>query len=137
MLRSCILLMLFAAAASETVVAECVTIRQTRAERLAATPLVFVADVLKVETVILDPEPFVYRVTLRVIEAYKGTVRGEQSFDFGASAEDFEFATGQRVLVYALRGRPGKFSTQCSATRRVVLDDPELSELRKLSGGAR
>ena len=137
MLRACFLFGLFAAVRSETVVAECIRIQQTHAERLAVTPLVFVGDVLKAETVILDPEPFVYRVAFRVLEAYKGTARGEQSFDFGTTAEDFKFEAGQRVLVYAPRGRPGKFSTQCTPTRRVVLDDPELSELRKLSGGAR
>ena len=134
-LRSCLLLTFCAAVATENVVAECIIVPQTRSERLAATPLVFVGDVLKVETVILDPEPFVYRVTFRVLEAYKGTTRGEQSFDFGATAEDFVFKVGQRVLVYAPRNHPGKFSTQCTPTRGVVLDDPELAQLRRLSGG--
>ena len=137
MLHSCLLLTIYAAVASEPVVAECIIIPQTRSERLAATALVFVGDVLKVQTVILDPEPFVYRVTFRVLEAYKGTARGEQSFDFGATAEDFRFEAGQRVLVYAPRDLRGKFSSQCTPTRRVVLGDPELTEQRELAGPAR
>ena len=134
---SCLLLAICALVANEPVVAECIIIPQTRSQRLAATPLVFVGDVLKVQTVILDPEPFVNRVTFRVLEAYKGTTLGEQTFDFGATAEDFRFEAGQRVLVYAPRDLRGKFSAQCTATRRVALDDPELPELRKLSGPAR
>jgi hypothetical protein len=134
--RSCLLLTICALVAGEPVVAECVIIPQTRSERLAATALVFVGDVLKVQTVILDPEPFVYRVTFRVLEAYKGTVRGEQTFDFGTTTEDVRFEAGQRVLVYASRDLRGKFSSQCTPTRRVVLDDPELAELRRLSGSS-
>ena len=136
MLRLC-LMTICALVVDEPVVAECVIIPQTRSERLAATALVFVGDVLKVWTVVLDPEPFVYRVAFRVLEAYKGTARGEQTFDFRTTAEDFRFQAGQRVLVYAPRDLRGKFSSQCTPTRRVVLDDPELSELRKLSASSR
>ena len=116
-----------------TAFAECVTVNRSLPELVAATPLVFVADVLKVETVILDPEPFVYRVRFRVLEAFKGTGRGEQVFEFGATAEDVTFQAGQRVLVYAHRNERGKFSTQCSATRAVVPDDSEILVLRRLS----
>jgi hypothetical protein len=123
---------------AENAQAECIIIRRSLSERLASTPLVFVADVLKVETVILDPEPFVYRVRFRVQEAFKGTSVGEQVFEFGATAEDFLFKEGQRVLVYAFRNDRGKFSTQCSATRGGMPDDPddpEIVELRRLSKG--
>lgn len=113
--------------------AECIRLNRTLSELLAETPVVFVADVLKVETVTLDPEPFVYRVRVRVREAFKGTSIGEQVFEFGATAEDVVFQEGQRVLVYAHRNDRGKFSTQCSATRTVVPDDAEVVELRRVS----
>jgi hypothetical protein len=135
-LRVCVLAAVFVSALivdAENAQAECITIRRSLSERLAVTPLVFVAEVLKVETVILDPEPFVHRVRFRVQEAFNGTSVGEQVFEFGATAEDFLFKEGQRVLVYAFRNDRGKFNTQCSATRGVMPDDPEVVELRKLS----
>ena len=114
--------------------AECISIRETMAQRFDRTQLVFYGEVLKVETVILDPQPFVYRVRFRIDQAYKGTTRGEQTFDFGSTAESFVFEPGQRVLVWAPLDQRGKFSTQCTATRTATVDDPELTELRKLSG---
>jgi hypothetical protein len=114
--------------------AECIGTLETMAERFDRTSLVFYGEVLKVETVILDPEPFVYRVRFRVVQPYKGTTRGEQTFDFGATAESFIFKEGQQVLVWAPLDQRRKFSTQCTATRTATVDDPELTELRKLSG---
>ena len=135
-LRPCVLLATFVVASllgAGNTQAECIRIRRSLSELVAVTPLVFVADVLKVETVILDPEPFAYRVRFRVREAFKGTSVGEQVFEFGATTEDVVFQEGQRVLVYAHRNDRGKFSTQCSATRGVMPDDPEVAELRRLS----
>ena len=131
--RQIVLVGVLAVWASETH-AECIGTLETIAERFARTPLVFFGEVLKVETVILDPEPFVYRVRFKVDQSYKGTSRGEQSFDFGATAEDFIFKEGQRVLVWAPRNERGKFSAHCTGTRSAKPDDPELTELRALSG---
>ena len=114
--------------------AECIHIQETISNRFDRTALVFYGEVLKVETVLLDPEPFVYRVRFRVDQPYKGTASGEQTFDFGPTAEDFIFREGQQVLVWAPRNQRGKFTTQCSATRTTSVDDSELIELRKLSG---
>jgi hypothetical protein len=72
-------------------------------------------------------------VRFHVQEAFNGASVGEQVFEFGATAEDFLFKEGQRVLVYAFRNDRGKFSTQCSATRGVMPNDPEVVELRRLS----
>ena len=110
--------------------AECVRTLETKAERFARTALVFYGTVLKVETVIQDPEPFVYRVRFRVDQPYKGTTAGEQTFDFGATAEDFIFKEGQQVLVWAPLNQHGQFTTQCTATRTTTVDDSELTELR-------
>ena len=113
--------------------AECVTTLETKAQRFARTALVFYGTVLKVETVIHDPEPFVYRVRFRVDQPYKGTAAGEHTFDFGATAEDFIFKEGQQVLVWAPLNQRGQFTTQCTATRTTSVDDSELTELRKFS----
>jgi hypothetical protein len=131
--RQLVLAGVLAVWASETH-AECIRTLETIAERFARTPLVFLGEVLKVETVILDPEPFVYRVRFKVDESFKGTTGGEQTFDFGATAEDFIFKEGQRVLVWAPRNERGKFSTQCTDTRSAKPDDPVVTELRTLSG---
>jgi|RhiMethySRZTD1v2_1073278.scaffolds.fasta_scaffold654041_2 hypothetical protein len=113
--------------------AECVRTLETKVQRFARTTLVFYGTVLKVETVIQDPEPFVYRVRFRVDQPYKGTTAGEQTFDFGATAEDFIFKEGQQVLVWAPLNQHGQFTTQCTATRTTTLDDSELIELRNFS----
>jgi hypothetical protein len=113
--------------------AECVTIPTTVAQRLAGTPLVFVGDVLAVEEVILDPEPFVYRVRFRVLEAYKGTTMGERTFDLANGPDEFRFVPGHRVLVYASPNKRGKFSTGCAGSRDTLLNDAELVELRRHS----
>jgi hypothetical protein len=127
------LVTLLALACPAPVRAECVRLLETTTQRFARTSLVFFGEVLNVETIILDPEPFVYRVQFRVDQPHKGTNGGEQTFDFGATAEDFIFKEGQQVLVWAHTDQRGKFSTQCSATRTTTADDSELTELRKLS----
>ena len=114
--------------------ADCARIHETIAERFARTPLVFYGEVVRVETIMLDPTKYVYRVRFLVDQAYKGTSAGEQTFEFGVSAEDFIFEDGQRVLVYAYRDQQGKFSTQCSDTHETMSTDPVLTELRSLSG---
>jgi hypothetical protein len=108
-------------------------ITQTPVQLLASTPLVFAGEVLAVDTVILDPEPFIYRVRVRVQEAFKGTAAGEQVFDFSSTVESFRFEKGQRVLVFARRDQRGQFSTQCSATRLTTPNDREVAELRRLA----
>ena len=117
MLRLCALVVCGAVLAGSGASAECVAVHRTIAERWQAASFVFVADVLGVETVILDPEPFVYRVRLRVLEAYKGASTGEQTFDVASTPDDYLFKAGQRVLVYAVRNQKGKFSTSCTSTR--------------------
>lgn len=113
--------------------AECISLRETFAEVVARTALVFVGDVLQVDAVILEPEPFVYRVRLRVLESFKGTSAGERTFDFSTTSNDYHFVVGERVLVYGSRNERGKFSTGCSHTRQTQLDDEELVELRALA----
>ena len=49
---------------------------------MALSQLVFVGEVLTVDAVNVDPV-FVYRVRIRVREAFKGTSTGERVFDFG------------------------------------------------------
>lgn len=115
--------------------AECIGIPGTFQQVFDRTPMVFVADVLGVDTVILDPIPFVYRVRFRVIESFKGTERGERVLDFAATPEDYRFKVGTRVLVYTAR-RGDRHSTACSPTRVVSDGDRDVQELRKLVSGA-
>jgi hypothetical protein len=110
--RRIVLLSVLAVAWASDTHAECVRTLETMAQRFDRTALVFFGEVLKIETVILDPEPFVYRVRFNVDQPFKGTTPGEQTFDFGAAAEDFIFKEGQLVLVWAPRDQRGKFSTQ-------------------------
>jgi hypothetical protein len=114
--------------------AECISIPTTLKQRVEGYRLVFVGDVLAVDAVI-DPEPFRWRVRFRVVEAFKGTERGERVFHFATSPDDFLFRIGTRVLVYA-GGPEDRVSTSCSPTRVVGTgdNDRELQELRKLSG---
>jgi hypothetical protein len=111
--------------------ADCVRLRMSLEDRLKAPPLVFVADVLSIENV-LQPESYRYRVRFRVIETYRGIEAGEQVVQFRPSAEDFKFEVSQRVLVYA-GGTRDNYSTQCSPTRVVTLEDAELQKLRELT----
>ena len=121
-------------ASTSTAHAECARVVETVAERFARTPLVFYGEVLRVETIMLDPQRYVYRVRFLVDQAYKGTSPGEQTFEFAVTAEDFIFEDGQQVLVYARRDQQGKFLTQCTDTRETMSTDPVLTELRSLSG---
>jgi len=117
---------------SAVVSAECIVVRATLEQRVAGSQLVFVADVLGFEN-ILKPESYQYRVRFRVIEAYRGIEAGERAVQFRPTAEDFVFKVPQRVLVYA-SGTRDNYSTQCTATRVVTLEDPEIEELRRLVG---
>lgn len=132
--RQVVLVIVLAVTWMSDVHAECARVLETVSERFARTALVFYGTVLKVEAVVIqDPEPFVYRVRFKVAQPYKGTTSGEQTFDFGPTAEDFIFKEGQQVLVWAPLNQRGKFTTQCTATRTTTADDSELTELRKLS----
>jgi hypothetical protein len=115
--------------------AECISLSQTLEQILKGEKLVFVADVLAIDAVI-DPEPFRWRVRFQVLEAFKGTDRGERVFYFATAPEDFQFRIGTRVLVYA-GGRDDRLSTSCTPTRVVDADDGEVLELRRLSTAAK
>jgi hypothetical protein len=71
--RRVVLLNVLAVAWVSDAHAECIRTLETMAERFARTALVFSGEVLIVETVIFDTEPFVYRVRFRVDQPYKGT----------------------------------------------------------------
>ena len=118
-------------AESARVSAECITDGGGPKKRLGGYPLVFVAEVLGFEKS-NQPESLNYRVRFRVIEAFRGINSGERVLEFQSSAESFRFAVSQRVLVYA-HGTAGNYSTHCTATRIVTLDDSEVKELRRLS----
>jgi len=116
---------------SSRVWGECIRINESFEQAFSRFQLVFVADVLGIDKV-LQPESYRQRVRFRVIEAYRGIERGEQVVLFRPTAEDFRFETSQRVLVYA-GGTRDNYSTQCTATRVVTLEDAELLELRRLA----
>ena len=90
--------------------------------------LVFVGDVEHVE---LRRDPLRQRVKFRAAQRFKGTVEAGQTLEFGYSGENFEFKTGQRVLVYAVNER-GVMSTACTRTRVVAAADKEVAELQTL-----
>jgi hypothetical protein len=115
--------------------AECVRVFSSPAEHLASAALVFLGDVLKIETVIPESasEPFFYRVRVKVREAFKGTDVGERTFEVQPTAEDVKLEEGRLMLVYAYRNPAGKFMTQCTPTRKTALDDPEVATLRRAS----
>ena len=118
-------------ASSFEVFAECIAIRESLAERVARSHLVFLGEVMSVENV-LRPESYRYRVRFRVIESFRGLEKGEQVVQFRLTAEDFKFEVSQRVLVYAT-GERDQYSTQCTATRLVGADDSEVRQLRALA----
>ena len=120
-------------AQTSRVYAECVVLGQpTVQSRLYGSDLVFLADVLGVETV-LEPDSFRYRVRFRVVEAYKGIGVGERVIQFRpTTTDDFVFKVRQRVLVYAY-GSPGNESTQCTDTHVVSRAAADMRELRRLT----
>jgi hypothetical protein len=120
-----------AAIMSSRISAECIGLHESLAERVARTSLVFVGDVLSIENV-LEPESYHYRVRFHIRESFKGIGKGEQVVQFGpATVEDFKFQVGERVLVYAA-GRPGSYSTQCTATGVIASKEAEIQALRRL-----
>jgi hypothetical protein len=122
----------FMICAASRIAAECVTLGGPKAaNRLVNAHLVFVGDVLGVEDG-STPQHIQTRVQFRVIEAFKGVRRGERSMQFRASAEGFSFRPLQRVLVYA-RKDDDVYTTHCTTTRVVSLDDREVGELRRLT----
>jgi hypothetical protein len=127
-----VLLMLLAwEGRSSRVWGECIMLNESLEQAFMRFQLVFVADVLGIDNV-LQPESYRQRVRFRVIEAYRGIERGEQVVLFRPTAEDFKFEASQRVLVYAT-GTRDNYSTQCTATRVVTLEDGLLAELRQLA----
>ena len=90
--------------------------------------LVFAGDVDRVE---LHLDALRQRVKFGVTQRFKGTVEAGQTLDFSYSGENFEFKTGQRVLVYAVNAK-GVMSTACTRTRVVAAADKELDELQTL-----
>ena len=114
-----------------TASAECVSLSRTLEQTFQGEKLVFLADVLAIDAVI-DPEPFRWRVRFQVVEAFKGTDRGERVFHFATTPEDFKFRIGTRVLVYAA-GLDDRLSTSCTPTRVVDADNREVLALRKLA----
>ena len=118
-------------ASSSKVLAECIALRESLAERVTRSQLVFLGEVLSIEN-ILQPESYRYRVRFRVMESFRGLGKGEQVVQFRPSAEDFKCDVSQRVLVYATGARD-QYSTQCTATRLADADDFEVRELRRLA----
>jgi len=116
--------------------ADCIRIPRTTAEDVAVYSVVFVGDVTDV---VVQQSLGLLRVTFDVLEAYKGGRAGSQTLSFiGSTEAPITFARGQRVLVFATRNPdpdvPGvQYEISCSPTRLVTLDDPAITELRRLA----
>ena len=110
--------------------AECITVQMSLAEWVDSSRFVFFADVVSVENV-LKPESYRIRVRFRIIEAFKGTKRGNVTLDFRPIADEFQYQRSQSVLVFAV-GTPGDSSSACNATRIATADDTDLRQLRAL-----
>jgi hypothetical protein len=129
-----------------TAAAECIPIPRTTAGELAQHHIAFAGDVTDVNKALAPGLFGIYDVRFNVREPYKGAQTGPRTMRFLGSAEDFQFKEGQRVLVFAyrltrdqLRGgeippefRP-QYAVQCTPTRLAALDDPQLTELRRLT----
>jgi hypothetical protein len=94
--------------------------------------VVFVGDVVS-----MKPEAgptrsgVVTHVGFRVLQRFKGDVGDRITLPLGPSSEEFSYAKGQRVLVYARR-RGEVWSTACMRTREVSPTDKEGQVLRAL-----
>jgi len=94
--------------------------------------LVFIGDVVS-----MKPEAGPTRsgvlthVGFSVLQRFKGDVGDQMTLLLGPSSEEFSYAKGQRVLVYARR--LGEiWSTACMRTRQVSATDAEAQVLRAL-----
>ena len=126
-----------ASALAGTAYADCFNLPPEKA--FAEASLVFVADVLDAETTAGSPD---YRVTLNVLEPYKGISVGKHTLTFVHSVGYFVLQAGQRVLVFAFPIFQGSsaaedvaaftYTTSCFETRLVsTLQDPSLNEWRR------
>jgi hypothetical protein len=70
------------------------------------------------------------RTHLRILELFKGDGEAEVQFN-GGNIEDFQYAVGQRVIVYLHVARFGLEST-CSRSKLAVDADSEIAALRAL-----
>jgi hypothetical protein len=111
--------------------AECMSVQASTSEQLARHKLVFVGDVVEIESVLMT-ESYRERVHFQVVEAFKGVEVGRVVVDFTPTAESFRFKVGQRTLVYAT-GQSESYSTQCTPTRATSATDPEVKALRELT----
>jgi hypothetical protein len=73
----------------------------------------------------------VTQVRFKAVERLKGAVAEELTLALQPSSEEFGYAVGQRVLVYA-SPRGNVWSTACTRTRAVSASDSELDLLRAL-----
>ena len=92
--------------------------------------LVFVAEVESVQPEAGPTRSGVLtQVRFRILERFKGTAGETLDMSLGPSSEEFAYAKGQRVLVYANRIGERR-STACSRTTLVSPSDSELLVLR-------
>jgi hypothetical protein len=104
---------------------------QTSFEFRRAT-YVFLGDVAALKR---EKAPSVdFQVRFKVLERFKGVRDDELTLRFKSTSNEFRFAEGQRILLYAY-----KFGTEvtagCSRTRLATAEDPEVRELRQLASG--
>ena len=100
-------------------------------DALATSAEVFSGEVLKVEH-LSNGNPFAsVRVTLRVIESWKGPLEFEKTL-FTASngaACGVYFREGSQYLVYASYGRAGLSTNLCTRTKSLQFAQDDLDEL--------
>ena len=94
--------------------------------------LVFLGDVVSMEPA-AGPRRSGVRteVGFKVLERFKGEAGDELRLSLQPSSEEFDYALGQRVLVYASRDG-NVWRTACTRTRLMSLTSPELVAVRAL-----
>ena len=102
-------------------------------DEYARVTLVFVADVVSVRPAAgANRSAVITQITFKVLERLKGMMADRTVLALEPSSEEFEYAVGQRVLVYARRMGTTS-STACTRTKALwSLQDSELDTLRGL-----
>jgi len=121
--------------------AECVMLSGWICGSFERANAVFLAEIEDVRN--LPPQPtvqpgessFRIEVDFRFLEVFKENDQLTRTLRFAPSLDGYPFKPGQRVLVYASRGRDAVWSTDCSQTRLSPEGDADLRVLRSLARG--
>jgi hypothetical protein len=108
-------------------------------EVLDRSDAVFLGEVISVEAASPDVYPSAVWAVFRVDRWWKGEPAATARIltDASSASCGFEFATGDRYLVYAIRGDAGSAGAAlttnlCWRTHRYWADDPDLAELDRV-----